>query len=478
MRPFEADSGAAASVLDNLAFRDAFFVRLVANLRRRRRVGDMALAPAPPLRALPLLLAAFCLGAGTSSTARRSCDASTLRAAGCPDVEHGVVWSEFLAAACELCESGQPCRRPAQSSAWDTLMGLSERIIGDPNAHYQCVPGVLASIIVIAQVYLVKAPPDFAEHLQGNRSLSPFPFRTAQYSLYANMVPSRLQLCDEDLVLRPEARNRFVPRAHPEDTGYCGLTFTDSLLVRRCRSRRKNKLEHLAVDTRKSARLFPTISCPAQKVELEEDLARRLQKYTDRADSLQCQDPRGMWRQEMSDAHKCVLLTVAHMMDFRPGQLVLDWGSGCGHKLSWAKMLFDVDGLGVELVDSAVSWTRTHSWGHFCQGDGRYLSWIPDGVFDHVISYAAIYHLSKPDQCSTGLQLIQKLRVGGKAYFGWNQGPNMSNLEWIECFREGPVEVELDAIEDGFLFPPSTDKAVESFLFQYPAYSLFITRLS
>ena len=28
-----------------------------------------------------------------------------------------------------------------------------------------------------------------------------------------------------------------------------------------------------------------------------------------------------------------VLITVGHWLRFRPGQLVLDWGSGCGHKL-------------------------------------------------------------------------------------------------------------------------------------------------
>lgn len=171
------------------------------------------------------------------------------------------------------------------------------------------------------------------------------------------------------------------------------------------------------------------------------------------------------------------------MLDFRPGQLLLDWGSGCGHKVSWAKMLYDVDGMGVELVDSAVTWAQTHSIGKFCQADGRDLRWIPDGMFDHVISFAAIYHLPKTDQCDTGVQLIQKLRVGGKAYLGWNQGNVMDNLEWYECFNNAQdiVQVEIDAVEDAFIFPPHANRQESngnaiSFLFQYPAYSLFVTR--
>merc|ERR1712151_215498 len=99
-------------------------------------------------------------------------------------------------------------------------------------------------------------------------------------------------------------------------------------------------------------------------------------------------------------------------------------------------------------------------------------SWVPDGIFDHVFSFAAIYHLEKSDQCATGLQLVEKLRIGGKAYFGWNQGTVMSNLEWNECFNvegRGRVEVEIDAVEDAFLFPANPEDTSETcFLFQAP----------
>lgn len=227
-----------------------------------------------------------------------------------------------------------------------------------------------------------------------------------------------------------------------------------------------------------------------------------------------CSTHKGMWREGMSVQHKCVLVTVAHILGFRPGQLVLDWGSGCGHKLGWAKMLFDVEGMGLELQPAAVAWARRHGpGGHFCAVDGRDLRWIPDETFDHVISFAAIYHLNAADQCHVGLQLAAKLRVGGRAYLGWNSGlAAMTNWDWLACFSaaahnvpleadmvaEGRnldplpglpgalaalaagVRVEAEAVEDGFIFPRDT-RAVTgngSFLYQFPAYSVFFTRVA
>jgi len=199
----------------------------------------------------------------------------------------------------------------------------------------------------------------------------------------------------------------------------------------------------------------------------------------------------------MSDVHKCVIITVGNLLGFRPGNLVLDWGSGCGHKLSWAKMLFDVNGLGLDVEAGAVDWARSHSAGKFCHADGRDLKWIPDGMFDFVISYAALYHLSVDEQCNTGIQLVEKLRIGGRAFFGWNHVPVMNHWEWRACFRNSQevrasfeperaheqqgVRVELEALEDYVVFPPENRAGEDGrtpFLYQNPAYSIFITRIA
>jgi len=345
--------------------------------------------------------------------------------------------------------------------------------------------GVLASMIVVAQYYLLKTESsELDEMLNWNRSLRPFPFHTSQYSLYTNMVPMRLMMCNQ--ALERDMENRFVPKAHLESSGICGMTHTDEALVRRCRARRQSSMTGPSQDAaaRRLAEL-QKVECPSSP-HMEVD-------------------------QEMSDQHKCVLVSIGQLLGFRPGQLVLDWGSGCGHKLSWAKMLFDVDGIGVDIQAAAVSWAQVHSAGRFCHADGRDLRWVPDGMFDFAISYAAIYHLTQSDQCYVGWQLAAKLRVGGKAFLGWNKRDVMTNWEWMSCFRgakhtvtpgvaalsaeelakapwasaalaavEAGVEVDVETVEDGFLFPPDVHKVSGngSFLFQYPAYTIFFTRIN
>lgn len=119
--------------------------------------------------------------------------------------------------------------------------------------------------------------------------------------------------------------------------------------------------------------------------------------------------------------HKCIVVALFRtwLAYLRPGDLVLDWGSGCGHKLSWANRLFGVEGLGVELVKATAAWARRHSAGTHCHADGRDLSWIPSGSFDAVISFAALYHLHGREQCDVVGQLVEKLRPGGRAWLGW-----------------------------------------------------------
>eukprot|EP00913_Durusdinium_trenchii_P012188 g11447.t1 len=260
------------------------------------------------------------------------CDPEYLSAVGCPEVEHGIDWQVFLEGTCEKCPPNEPCQLdfedceknpPGDGGAGGREVATAGGAEGAP--HFRCAPGLLSTMIIIAQYFLVKEPtPEVAKILGTGASLAPFPFYTSQYSRYANMVPMNLLLCNTQQSSAPSMYNRYVPRVHAEDSGFCGLVYTDDQLVRRCRSLRQNA----------NVLARERIQCPAfEELKVEEGLGRKIQKYQDRANQLQCQDSRGMWHEAMSDIHKCVLITVGHWLRFRPGELVLDWGSGCGHKL-------------------------------------------------------------------------------------------------------------------------------------------------
>lgn len=443
------------------------------------------------------LFLSYCVAAGPvqpTMSGTNLCDSKGLAEVNCPHHEHGVDWQEFLLHACESCVFGKPCSsQPGTQRLVDiATIVVNGSAVGE-GGGFQCIRGILAAAVVASQFFLMRISDQLVDFVAKDMSLAPFPFRTSQWSLYTNMVPLSLNMCDH--TLQKNLLNHFVPKAHPEDTGNCGLVFTDTQLIRRCRSRRYWKYTYPAESGAtledKSRKDLKKITCPdSSAINLGTELSKKLEKYSERALSLQCQSGAGMWRREMSEIHKCVLISVAHLLDFRPGNLVFDWGSGCGHKISWAKQLFDVDGFGVDVEGAAVAWAREHSVGSFCHADGRDLTWVPNGMFDKVISYAAIYHLSKEDQCSTGIQLVQKLRIGGKAWFGWNHLPNMSQVDWMECFRGSQnelasneqadlgVRVFLELLEDGFLFPPDANVVGDVFLYQYPAYSLLLTRIA
>ncbi|CAE7940464.1 NMT3, partial [Symbiodinium sp. KB8] len=187
-----------------------------------------------------------------------------------------------------------------------------------------------------------------------------------------------------------------------------------------------------------------------------------------------CEEPSSEWHKDLRPLHKCVFVVIMERLQLPPGALVLDWGAGCGHKLTWAAQLYDLRGVGIDIVPDNIRWAREHSMGIFCQMDGRFLSWIPDDTLDAVISYAALMHLEPDDQCLTVLTLVEKVRVGGRLWFGWN-APLIRSLEelvqfpesdpkfWNECFATasarkvpwstGHVAIQWETVLENYLFP-------------------------
>ncbi len=121
-----------------------------------------------------------------------------------------------------------------------------------------------------------------------------------------------------------------------------------------CIQKRLDKIEY--VGCCEDPFVYP--SCPDVQRGVFNSSADRetIQKYEERAARKSkhyahgCESKMGEWGADLSREHKCVLISAMREMSVEPGMSLLDWGSGCGHKVAWAEQLFGVRGLGVELV--------------------------------------------------------------------------------------------------------------------------------
>ena len=225
----------------------------------------------------------------------------------------------------------------------------------------------------------------------------------------------------------------------------------------------------------------------------------------------------GEWAADLSHCHKCVLVAALQKLNVEPAMSVLDWGSGCGHKLTWAVQLFGVNGFGIDIIPENVQWAQNFAPGHYCLSDGRSMDWVPDNHFDRVISYAALHTIHKDEQCLVVQELIEKLKPGGVAWFGWNnpkisfysncpsQHCDPSNITdfalpshrdqviyppevwWRSCIDDAEqtrpkwstlgISVSIEVVPDHMLFPDDVFGVLDDvYIFHAPAYSLFITR--
>lgn len=431
----------------------------------------------------------------------------------CPPQEFGIDWVSFLRLVCAHCLAHATCVPQPE------LLAAAKRAVAvlQSGASFVCKRGALAALVVHSQFSPVAIPESLASDMNASGlPLSPFPLSTWQYALFTRLVPVGASFCnEEEAAAESYGARRFAPPADIRST-WCALQRTDQQLLRACRSRRARAdvfAEALdpetvallrtvaseavinrtwdwdAADLKGRREGFHSLACPRPPERLElpslaEDAGEDdgPLKYERRVLAGGCHSTRGLWGTSWEDSHKCVMLVVAERLGFRPGELLLEWGSGCGHAMSWAKMFFDVDGLGVDSSVGAVTWAQRFSAGRFCAIDGRELAWIPNNLFDYVFSYASLRHIPQPEQCKVGLQLVQKLRPGGKAFFGWNRAHDTSPWMWAECFhgmaaRAAGIRVEnFEVIEEWLLFASDRERVMDNFLWQYPAYSVMLTK--
>ena len=125
-----------------------------------------------------------------------------------------------------------------------------------------------------------------------------------------------------------------------------------------------------------------------------------------------------MWGGSYIPSMECVIQYAAR--DVRPGDKILDWGSGCGHQGAWLEAFYGARVFGIDITKEGVDWANKHTFGKYCTADGSDLSFIEDGFFDGVFALGVLHHLPYDLQCVTVKECIRVTKDGGKIYIGWN----------------------------------------------------------
>jgi len=197
----------------------------------------------------------------------------------------------------------------------------------------------------------------------------------------------------------------------------CRINISDAELLEECRKEKtsaaataETQWPHLENIT-----ILKMKDLPTKELDLQVKYERRVKEEGG------CLKPKGMWGNPFNS--RCTILTMAKAGPYLPGQLVLDWGTGCGHQATYMTKTFGVRVVGLDLNGAAIEWANDHSLGRFVgPTDGTDLSWAPDESFNHFYSFATIYYVQPDAMCKFGREVIRILKPRGTALFGWMNG--------------------------------------------------------
>ena len=155
----------------------------------------------------------------------------------------------------------------------------------------------------------------------------------------------------------------------------------------------------------------------------------------------------GSWAIDERPKFKCHVKVIGSLLKMHPGDLVLDWGAGCGYHAYWFSKFYGVDVFAIDATETSAEWARQHvQLVDYCVVDGLDLDWLPSHSFNHVIAYAALYHFSYAEQCATIQSFIRLLLPGGSIWIGWARFKTVGWVGvacdmWRTCVHNQPVDV-------------------------------------
>lgn len=144
----------------------------------------------------------------------------------------------------------------------------------------------------------------------------------------------------------------------------------------------------------------------------------------------------GVWHKIGIEDHKSILNTIGKTIEAQKGDIVFDWGCGCGHQLEFMHETFGTRGLGIDVSNLTVAYAihNTTAANRFCVADGSHLDWIPSNFFDKAYSFGSIYHVYDHKKfCSVLRQLVRIVKPGGVVYNGWTQNDEFHRDYVVKC---------------------------------------------
>ena len=106
--------------------------------------------------------------------------------------------------------------------------------------------------------------------------------------------------------------------------------------------------------------------------------------------------------------------------------------------------------FGIEYQQANVDWATTflppqHT---SCSMNAFDLSPFPANSFDAIVSYAALYHLKREEQCKVMHDMIRIVKPTRKIWIGWIKIVDINTYEgtncdfWAKCLADAPVSIE------------------------------------
>ncbi|CAE8615020.1 unnamed protein product [Polarella glacialis] len=284
------------------------------------------------------------------------------------------------------------------------------------------------------------------------------------------------------------------------------------------------KLRRELLTDRNTSTLAPSFACPPAVSGLEDSGRHDIEvhhylRHKIWADNFDfCRGSFGLWTEGAGVESPLRAATIATAVGLKPGQLVLDVGSGCGNYAQWYYEWFGARTIGLDYTEEAVKFAQESVAGaapaQFCWMDiSRYLGdWLPSRSIDLAVSFGVFYYLrvdvgrfeAGPEpmpgegfanatrtpcdrlaathltQCRVAREMFRVVRELGYVWIGhlgsykgkWDPKRVWGKNYWPCCFREELLrqEVSLREVPESKLFASHIDWD--------PTYSLILKRLS